>query len=168
MFGLSNRSSTVLENYRDLIEDILSDLGIDPQENLEEAQEKQRYSWCVRRGSANIFVELFSENQESYFMVDCPILRLPPQERLEAFYRRLLELNDKLVEAALVCRGNEIHLVGIRPLRGLDAEEASGMLDRISAWADSLDNSLAEEFGAPLWEGPRRVKSPGYTATNRI
>lgn len=142
-----------MENYRDLIEDILSDLGIDPQENLEEAQEKQRYSWCVRRGSANIFVELFSENQESYFMVDCPMLRLPPSN-LEAFYRRLLELNDKLVEAALVVRGSEIHLVGIRPLRGLDAEEASGMLDRISAWADSLDNSLAEEFGAPLWEGP--------------
>ena len=154
MFGLSNRSSTVLENYRDLIEDILSDLGIDPAENLEEAQEKQRYSWCIKRGSANIFVELFTESQESYFMVDCPILRLPAPERLEAFYRRLLELNDKLVEAALVCRGVEIHLVGIRPLRGLDAEEASGMLDRISAWADSLDNSLSEEFGAPLWEGP--------------
>lgn len=154
MFGLSNRSSTVLENYRDLIEDILSDLGIDPQENLEEAQEKTRYSWCVRRGSANVFIELFSENSESYFMVDCPILRLPPQEKREGFYRRLLELNDKLVEAGLVARGDEIHLVGIRPLRGLDAEEASGMLDRISGWADNLDNSLSEEFGAPLWEGP--------------
>lgn len=154
MFGLSNRTSTVLENYRDLIEDILGDLGIDPQENLEEAQEKQRYSWCVKRGSANIFIELFSENNESYFMVDCPILRLPQAGQREQFYRRLLELNDQLVEAGLVARGEEIHLVGIRPLRGLDAEEASGMLDRISAWADSLDNLLSEEFGAPLWDGP--------------
>lgn len=153
MFGLSNRSSTILESYRQLIEDILADLGIDPQENLEEAQEK-RYSWCVKRGSANIFIELFSENDESYFMVDCPILRLPPQERRETFYRRLLELNDQLVEAGLVARGDEIHLVGIRPLRGMDSEEASGMLDRISAWADSLDNHLSEEFGAPLWDGP--------------
>lgn len=152
MFGLSNRSSTVLENYRELIEDILTDLNIDPQENLEEAQDQQRYSWCVRRGSANVFIELFSENQESYFMVDCPILKLPPQPQREGFYRRLLELNDKLVEAGLVARGEEIHLVGIRPLRGLDAEEASGMLDRISSWADALDNQLAEEFGAPLWD----------------
>ncbi len=154
MFGLSNRSSTVLENYRELIEDILGDLGIDPQENLEEAQDQKRYSWCVRRGSANVFIELFSENQESYFMVDCPILRLPPEDKLAAFYRRLLEINDKLVEAGLVARGDEIHLVGIRPLRGLDAEEASGMLDRISSWADTLDNQLAEEFGAPLWDVP--------------
>lgn len=154
MFGLSNRSSTVLENYRELIEDILGDLGIDPQENLEEAQDQKRYSWCVRRGSANVFIELFSENQESYFMVDCPILRLPPEDQLAGFYRRLLEINDKLVEAGLVARGDEIHLVGIRPLRGLDAEEASGMLDRISSWADTLDNQLAEEFGAPLWDVP--------------
>lgn len=160
MFGLSNRTSTVLENYRDLIEDILGDLGIDPQENLEEAQEKQRYSWCVKRGSANIFIELFSENNESYFMVDCPILRLPTAAQRESFYRRLLELNDQLVEAGLVARGEEIHLVGIRPLRGLDAEEASGMLDRISAWADSLDNLLSEEFGAPLWDGPNSPNKP--------
>jgi hypothetical protein len=154
MFAATQRSSTVLENYRDLIEEILSDLGIDPQENLEEAQEKQRYSWCVKRGSANVFIELFSEENESYFMVDCPLLRLPAPEQREGFYRRLLELNDKLVEAALVARGDEIHLVGIRPLRGLDTEEASGMLDRISSWADGLDNRLSEEFGAPLWEGP--------------
>ncbi len=159
MFGTSSRSATVLENYRDLVEEILTDLGIDPQENLEEAQEKKHYSWCVRRGSANVFIELFTENEDSYFMVDCPLLRLPTEGQREAFYRRLLELNDKLVEAALVVRGEEVHLVGIRPLRGLDSDEASGMLDRISAWADSLDNQLSEEFGAPLWESPAPEKS---------
>ena len=41
-------------------------------------------------------------------MVDCPLLRLPAADRREAFYRRLLEINDKLVEAALVARGDEI------------------------------------------------------------
>lgn len=153
MFAPSSRTTTPLESYRDLVESILSGLGIDPAQNLEEAQEQQRYSWSVRRGSANVFIELFSESDESYFMVDCPLLRLPAADRREAFYRRLLEINDKLVEAALVARGDEIHLVGIRPLRGLDSEEAGGMLDRVSAWADNLDNQLSEEFGAPLWDG---------------
>lgn len=148
------RTPVVLETYRELVEGLLSDLGINPEENLEEAQETQRYSWCVKRGSANVFLELFTENNEGFFMVDCPMLRLPAEEQRQAFYRRLLELNDQLVEAALVARGDEIHLVGIRPLRGLDREEASGMLDRISAWADNLDNVLSDEFGAPLWEGP--------------
>lgn len=151
MFSLINRSSSVLEHYRDLIEEIIADLGIDPVDNLEEATEQQHYSWCLQRGSATVFVELFTEGKESYFMVDCPILTLPATG-LEAFYRKLLELNDQLVEASLVVRGSEIHLVGIRPLRGLDASEASDMLDRISAWADSLDNKLSEEFQAPLWK----------------
>lgn len=151
MFG--ERSASVLEHYRELIEDILADLGIDPEENLEEASERERYSWCLKRGSATVFIELFTEENESYFMVDCPILNVPT-ENLEGLYRRLLELNDRLVEATLVLRRDEVHIVGIRPLKGMDSQEAAGMLDRVSAWADSLDNPLSEEFGAALWEPP--------------
>lgn len=151
MFSLINRSASVLEHYRDLIEEIIADLGIDPVDNLEEATEQQHYSWCLQRGSATVFIELFTEGSESYFMVDCPILMLP-FSGLEAFYRRLLEINDQLVEASLVVRGEEVHLVGIRPLRGLDSTEASDMLDRISSWADNLDNRLSEEYKAPLWK----------------
>ena len=150
MFNFAPRTANVLEHYRELIEEILSDLGIDPADNLEEDSDS-RCSWCVKRGSATVFIELFSEETESYFMVDCPMLKLPPSN-LEGFYRRLLELNDRLVEASLVIRGDEVHLVGIRPLKGMDSHEAAGMLDRISAWADSLDNPLSEEFKAPLWE----------------
>lgn len=150
MFKFAPRTANVLEHYRELIEEILSDLGIDPADNLEEDSD-HRCSWCVKRGSATVFIELFSEEAESYFMVDCPMLKLPATG-LEGFYRRLLELNDRLVEASLVIRGDEVHLVGIRPLKGMDSHEAAGMLDRISAWADSLDNPLSEEFKAPLWE----------------
>jgi hypothetical protein len=153
MFGLPTRTATVLEHYREVVEEILSNNGIDPQANLEEALEKERYSWCLKRGSATVFIEIFTESSESYFMVDCPILYLPPQNQ-EAFFRRLLEINDQLVEGTLALRSDEIHLVAVRPLRGLDASEASGVLDRISAWADQLDNQLNEEFGAPLWEIP--------------
>jgi len=153
MFAFPTRTGTLLEHYRSVVEEILADNGIDPQANLEEALEKERYSWCLKRGSATVFIEIFSENAESYFMVDCPILYLPPSN-LEAFFRKLLEINDQLVEGTLALRSDEIHLVAVRPLKGLDAAEASGMLDRISAWADQLDNQLAEEFGARLWEIP--------------
>ena len=150
MFNFAPRNPPMLDHYRELIEEILSDLGIDPADNLEEDSEN-RCSWCVKRGSATVFIELFSEETESYFMVDCPMLKLP-SSGLEGFFRRLLELNDRLVEASLVIRGDEVHLVGIRPLKGMDGQEAAGMLDRISAWADSLDNPLSDEFKAPLWE----------------
>ncbi len=143
-------SQSSLDPYRILIEEILNDLGIDPAKNAEVAQDN-RLSWFLQRGSASIFVEVFQEGDDSYFMIDCPLLMMPAVG-LEAFFRKLLELNDRLVEASFVARGQEIHLVGIRPLRGLDAVEASGMMDRISSWADTLDNQLAEEFGAPLWE----------------
>lgn len=151
MFSMGERSASVLEHYREVIEEILAELGIDPSKSLEEATESEHYSWCVKRGSANVFIELFTQNNESYFMVDCPILTLPAQN-LEGFFRRLLEVNDRLVEASLVLRGQEVHIVGIRPLKGLDSVEASTMLDSVSAWADHLDNALSEEFGAPLWQ----------------
>lgn len=143
-------SQSSLEPYRILIEQILTDFGIDPSKNAEVAQD-QRLSWFLQRGSASIFVEVFEEDDDSYFMIDCPLLMMP-SSGLEEFFRRLLEINDRLVEASFVVRGQEIHLVGIRPLRGLDAIEAKDMMDRISSWADSLDNQLSEEFNAPLWE----------------
>ena len=163
MFKFAPRTANVLDHYRELIEEILSDLGIDPADNLEEdftGVERQLKVWRTQgvtdvrahlAARPELLIELFSEETESYFMVDCPMLKLPPTG-LEGFYRRLLELNDRLVEASLVIRGDEVHLVGIRPLKGMDSHEAAGMLDRISAWADSLDNPLSEEFKAPLWE----------------
>lgn len=145
-----NITNPLLQPYEKLIEEILTDFGIDPAKNSEVTAEN-RHSWFLQRGTASVFVEIFSEEQEGYFMVDCPLLLLPPENR-EAFYLHLLKLNDQLVEASFVVRENEVHLVGIRPLKGLDAQEAKGMLDRISAWADSLDEPLSEEFKAPLWE----------------
>jgi hypothetical protein len=159
MFPFPTRTATLLEHYRGVVEEILADNGIDPQANLEEALERERYSWCLKRGSATVFIEIFSEGGESYFMVDCPILYLPPSN-VEGFFRKLLEINDQLIEGTLALRSDEIHLVAVRPLKGLDATEASGMLDRISAWADQLDNQLSEEFGARLWEIPAAVDTP--------
>ena len=142
-----------LERYKDLIEDILTGLGIDPDQNREDTgREPSEYSWCVQRGSATVYVELLGAEEEGYFMVDCPILTLPATN-LEGFFRHLLELNDQLVEASLTLRGSEVHLVGIRPLSGMDAGEAEEMIDRISGYADNLDDQLADEFGAPLWSG---------------
>ncbi|MEW6277291.1 MAG: YbjN domain-containing protein [Candidatus Eremiobacterota bacterium] len=153
------KERSALERYKELIEEILSGLGIDPEENREEIPGERAYSWCVQRGSATVFIELLSEQEEGYFMVDCPILLLP-SVGLERFFRRLLELNDRLVEATLTLRGTEVHLVGIRPLKGMDAGEAEEMIDRISAYADNLDNQLSDEFGAPLWGGGDRGTWP--------
>ncbi len=141
-----------LERYKELIEDILSGLGIDPDRNREETGRDKEYSWLLQRGSAVVYVELLGEEEEGYFMVDCPILTLPSTNQ-EGFFRHLLELNDQLVEATLTLRGSEVHLLGIRPLRGMDAGEAEEMIDRISGYADNLDNQLSSEFGAPLWVG---------------
>ncbi len=149
MFGLKNASN--LEKARTMVEDILSDLGIDPIETLEE-EGSDRLVWCVQRGSATVFIELFRERGSEYFLIDCPLLYLPSQNR-EKFFKRLLELNDRLIEGSLCLRGEVIHLTGIRPVLGLDAVEVEGMLQRLSSWADGLDNQLSEEFGARLWTG---------------
>ena len=127
-------------------------MGVDPAATRQVPPDSQaRYSWSLRFGSANVFLDLFEEDGEGLLRLESPILFLPAEGR-EEFFAWLLQLNHNLAEAAFSMRGDEVYIVSTRPLEGLDAGEARSIITRICGYADDLDNALSMEFGAPLWK----------------
>ena len=79
-----------------------------------------------------------------------PIIHVP-MNNLLALYRRLLELNMSLTNAAIGVYQDVVYIFNERPLAGLDANEANFIISQIAGYADDLDNQLVNEFGGRLY-----------------
>ena len=140
-------SIQTLEVSARAVEEILASIGVDAAAARMEVE--SGYGWNFLRGSALIEVYLTPEDW-GFLQVLSPIMHLP-QSNLLALYRRLLELNLELTNAALGVHEDVVYLYHERLLEGLDAVEADAVLRRIAGVADELDDVLVEEFGGRLY-----------------
>ncbi len=151
LFGRGKKDAEQPEGQFDLslraVEGILAAIGIDPVAARMEVE--SGYGWQFQRGSALIEVYLTPEEQ-GYLQVLSPIMHLPPSNLL-ALYRRLLELNLQLTNAALGLHEDVVYVFHERLLAGLDAAEADAIIRRLAQYADELDDALAEEFGGRMY-----------------
>ncbi len=129
------------------VEGILAAIGVDPAAARMDVE--RGYGWNFQRGSALIEVYLTPEEQ-GYLQVLSPIMHLPAVNLL-ALYRRLLELNLQLTNAALGLHEDVVYLYHERLLAGLDAAEADAIIRRLARYADELDDALAGEFGGRMY-----------------
>lgn len=144
-----------LRIHQTQIENILRALDLEPVTERVETGDANELLWSIRRGSvqAGISVSWSERQQEGWFCVTAPLVRLPEQG-LPAFYRRLLDLNGEIAGAALHTAGDTVYLKSARPLGGMDTLEAEDILERVTATAEALHDQLVEEFGV------RRVGEP--------
>ena len=126
---------------------ILAAIGVDPA--AARMVVERGYGWHFQRGSALIEVYLTPEDG-GFLQVLSPIMHLPATNLL-ALYRRLLELNLHLTNAALGVHEDVVYLYHERLLDGLDAAEADAIIRRLAGYADELDDALAEEFGGRMY-----------------
>ncbi len=129
------------------VEGILAAIGVDASAARMEVE--SGFGWHFQRGSALIEVYLTPEEQ-GYLQVLSPIMHLP-QQQLLALYRRLLELNLQLTNAALGVHEDLVYVFHERLLAGLDTAEADAIIRRLAQYADELDDALAEEFGGRMY-----------------
>lgn len=129
------------------VEAILEAIGVDP--HAARMDVEHGYGWNFQRGSALIEVYLTPEEQ-GYLQVLSPIMHLPASNLL-ALYRRLLELNLQLTNAALGLHEDVVYLYHERLLAGLDAGEADAIIRRLAGYADELDDTLSEEFDGRMY-----------------
>ncbi|MDE2859562.1 MAG: YbjN domain-containing protein [Chloroflexota bacterium] len=142
-----DETSDPLEFSARAVEKILAQIGVDAAAARMDVE--SGYGWNFLRGSALIEVYL-SPEERGYLQVLAPIMHLPPSNLL-ALYRRLLELNLELTNAALGLHEDVVYLYHERLLEGLDASEADVIIRRLARVADELDDALVEEFGGRLY-----------------
>ncbi|MAS32478.1 MAG: hypothetical protein CL610_00640 [Anaerolineaceae bacterium] len=131
-----------------MVQQVLVSIGIDPDQSRLGVD--SGYGWNFRYGSAIIEVYIHRNEEGSYFQVLSPIVHLP-QQGLLPLYRRMLELNLQLTNAALGVYNDAIYIFSERLLDGLDAVEVNSTISRVASYADDLDNKLVAEFGGRLY-----------------
>jgi hypothetical protein len=148
MLSRKNKPKT-LADHAAVIDEFLRKVGIDPVGTRIKNMGKNRFGWCVSRGSASIYITIDDSEGRGLFRIFSPILKLP-QDMLLPFYRRLLEINFGLIGCALAVKDDSVVVVSERYLEGLDPIEIEIGLDQLSYVADSIDDKLAKEFGAQM------------------
>jgi hypothetical protein len=148
MMFRSRRTTANLQVFAATVEQILLGIGIDPQQARMSIQEG--FGWSFRRGSAVIEIYISQQDSVGYLQVLSPILHLPATGLLP-LYRRLLELNLQLTNAALGVYLDVVYVFSERPLEGMDPNEANTIINLVASYADDLDDKLMEEFGGRLY-----------------
>jgi hypothetical protein len=149
-FGGNRRRGTgsLLGGYATKVEKILSAIGVDPMQARMKTE--RDFAWSFMRGTAIIEIYVTQQNNIGHFQVLSPIMHLP-QGGLLPLYRRLLELNLRLNNAALGVYLDVVYLYYERTIENLDAGEANEIITTIARYADELDNQLVQEFGGRLY-----------------
>lgn len=151
MFNQGGRRAAApprLDQYAQTVEQILLGVGVDPQRARMNIQDG--FGWNFLRGSATIEIYVSQQEGAGYLQVLSPIIHLP-MTNLLPLYRRLLELNLQLTNAALGVHLDVVYVFSERPLEGLDAVEANNIITLVAGYADDLDDKLVGEFGGRLY-----------------
>lgn len=137
-----------IQGYAATVEQILAAAGVDVARARMATE--NGFGWSFVRGSATIEVYVSQQDGVGYFQVLSPILHLPLNGLLP-LYRRLLELNLQLTNAAIGVHLDVVYVFSERPLEGMDGAEANAIINLISGYADDLDDKLLAEFGGRLY-----------------
>lgn len=137
-----------LEAYASTIEQILASVGVDPVKAR--MRTETGFGWSFQRNSAVIEIFVSQQDGVGYFQVLSPIMHLPINALLP-LYRRLLELNLQLTNAALGVYLDVVYVFSERPLEGMDGSEANTIINMVASYADDLDDKLVAEFGGRLY-----------------
>ena len=128
----------------------LQEIGLVP----ETVFNQQNNAWYWTRGSARIEVYTdaidMGSNRKRYFLrVFSPLVKVPPNAGT-AFYRRLLEMNDKSlgVKLTLLPSSETIYATYERDIKGMEYDEMADTIADLEWWADNLDDKIMQEFGA--------------------
>lgn len=143
---MSDDAQFDLDKYKTIIGDVIKEIGLNP----DECYNLQGNYWTLYKGSATVYVSLFTiglpdEPPEWYIEWSSPVMTIPSVNLL-AFYRRLLEENANRVALKFCLREETVWMEITRELEGLSYDECNRNLTRIGETADELDDILKEEF----------------------
>jgi hypothetical protein len=141
--------ATQFETAKKLVEDVIVKLGLEPAK-LKGSDTPSLVTWTIQRGSAAVLVSVAKSDRgdEAFLRAISPIMTLPPDAKVLALFRRLLELNGHgLANAAFGIVNDRIVVKSERPTQGLDGDEVEQIIRHLSAVADTFDDRLVKEFG---------------------
>lgn len=139
----------VLESHRQLINDAILNLGIDPAICQ---QDNNPNLWKLHRGNAQIIIiaqesTTYKDDKVATIAMMSPILYIPEDfGQREALYDFLLDANHKLIVESFSISNNWLILSSTYFLDDMRRQEVAQMLDALSYHAQSFIDILSEKF----------------------
>jgi hypothetical protein len=150
-FGMGHTVSRgTVEQVASMVESYFRKRNLDP--HRQTLPEAQGTGWWLSEGSAKVYIFVQETTSGPVLRITSPILHLP-KVQMEAFYRRLLDINADLSGCALATYESVVLVVAQRPTLALDQEELDALVWNVAYVADLLDDKLAAEFGAEMYRG---------------
>jgi hypothetical protein len=137
------------ETAKGLVEEVIVKLGLDPSK-VRGTDSPSLVTWTIQRGSAAVLLSVAKNDRgdECFLRAISPIMTLPPEPKVPALFRRLLELNGHgLANAAFGLMNDRVVVKSERPTAFLDIAEVEQIVMHLSAVADTYDDRLVKEFG---------------------
>jgi hypothetical protein len=132
-----------LEIYYKMVEKCISSLGVDPLI----CRGKEAGQWTLKKGSSTVWIDIWyiEKEKRSYIQIMSPVMEVKTTQT-EAFYKELLEINDKLFGCGFTLYQNTAWLKSIRETDGLDENELLNMFNRVGNYADQYDDYLKSKY----------------------
>ena len=140
-----------IEEYYNLIESALLDLGVDPESCREE---KQEGSWTISSGNVYLLLDCWADAEENIvvFQVLSPLFEIPEDMSAE-FYNEILELNFTINGTSFSKLNNTLVLKSIQDLELTEKTAITAMINRVGFYADKYGSTLSMKyFGVNLSE----------------
>lgn len=132
-----------IETYFELIESLITKLGVDPAS----CRAKEPGQWNLIKGSANILVDIrkVPEKDYGYIQIIGQVCEFPVENR-DVFMTEVLEMNHTLYGASFTKYHEWLFVRSIRELDGLDEVETMNMLQRVGNYSDEYDNYFRDKY----------------------
>ncbi|MCF6240106.1 MAG: YbjN domain-containing protein [Bacteroidales bacterium] len=131
-----------LQNYYELIEKAIENLGVDPATVREKTGQ-----WNLKKGSAVIYINVWNDekNQDIYFQASSTVARIPENNK-EAFFSEILDINAKIFGVTMGKIDPWIFVRHVREMKGLDESEIITTINRVANYSDIYDDYLKEKY----------------------
>jgi hypothetical protein len=141
----------MLRDFFTIAEAAITKLGVDPEAC---ADLNQPGTWNLKKGSATIEIRFFSaegsnsdDDRKIYCMVSAWVAKIPTEKKVE-FYEELLELNAQYVGVTFCKLEADAYVVSSREAVGMDEQELTTMIYRVSNTADYHDDLFQQKYPA--------------------
>jgi hypothetical protein len=129
----------------------LTDMGIDTAAT--QVPDSDGKAWLVQANSVIMMVAVIDGSDLPALRLTCPILYMPVTELLP-FYRRMLDINQKLVHAAFAMDRDIVCVISQQALKGVDPDTIRTLIQQSLKNADSLGDVLVREFPTARYWNP--------------
>jgi len=128
----------------------LKGIGFDPTVN--QLPDSNGAGWAVPAKKNILFVTVSDTNGYSALNITSPMLFMPVRDLLP-FYRKMLDLNSKMIGASLAMDRDIVCLISHQALDGLPQSTVETIIQINRELADALSEGLWAEFpGARFWQ----------------